>query len=112
MERSQTARTGPESPERQRPSTETNGVSSTAIDYARRALHSGALAGFIGAITAVRARRTLLAGSTDDATRQSLLAVFWIGVAMTQWGLNRSSRQESRAEAIEVTGLEASDADR
>lgn len=111
MKRSQTARTGPESTTRQRHSTETSGVSSTAIAYARSALHSGALAGLLGVITAVRARRTLLAGSTDDATRQSMLAVFWLGVAMTQWGINRSARQESRAEAIDVTDLEAPDAD-
>ncbi|SFS08749.1 hypothetical protein SAMN05216559_3503 [Halomicrobium zhouii] len=107
MKRSQTARTGPESPARQHHSTGTSGVSSTARAYARSALHSGALAGLLGVITAVRARRTLLAGATDDATRQSMLAVFWLGVAMTQWGLNRSARQEARAEAVEVTDLEA-----
>lgn len=69
------------------------------MKYVRSGLHSGAIAGLLGVISLIRARRTLLSGSSDGATRQSLLAVFWIGVAMTQWGVNRSNRQAARGGA-------------
>jgi len=76
MERSQTARHVPDSEERRRPAAGTSGASTTATGYARETLHSGALAGLLGALTLVRARRTLLAGSSDDAVGQGMLAVF------------------------------------
>lgn len=103
MSGSTTSPTGPiseESPERR-----SRGASSRVFRYVRRGLNSGLFAGIAGAITLLRARRALRDESSDSATRQSTLAVFWIGVAMTQWGMNRSSQRDARA-----AGVDASDA--
>lgn len=71
------------------------GASSRAFRYIRAGLNSGLFAGIAGAISLLRVRRALREGSSDSATRQSTLAVFWIGVAMTQWGMNRSSQRDA-----------------
>lgn len=104
MHRSETGQTRSDSLDRRRPATGATGGPSTAVDYVRSGLNSGAIAGVLGVLTIIRARRTLLAGSSDSAIRQAMLAVFWIGVAMTQWGMNRSNRRAARD--IDFAGID------
>lgn len=101
MSGSTTSPTGPRSEEsRERRS---RGTSSRVFRYVRTGLNSGLFAGIAGVITLLRARRALREGSSDSATRQSTLAVFWIGVAMTQWGMNRSSHRDARAAGVDAS---------
>lgn len=74
------------------------------VRYLRSGLSSGLFAGVAGLVTIGRVRRTLREGSEERATKQGMLAVFWIGVAMTQWGVNRSdnrARQEMDQGTVE-----------
>lgn len=66
---------------------------------ARTGLGSGLFAAVAGLVSLVRLRRALRDGSGDGATRNATMAVFWIGVAMTQWGRNRADRR-SDAETV------------
>lgn len=68
---------------------------STAFEYAKRGVASGAFAGVAGVVTLARVRRALRNGSADDAVRQATMAVFWIGVAMTLWWTHRSSTPDA-----------------
>jgi hypothetical protein len=52
-------------------------------------MRSGLFAGVAALVSLGRVRRALREGSSERAIRQATMAVFWLGVAMTQWGLNR-----------------------
>lgn len=86
--------------EKQGRSAGASGLLSSVSRYARTGARSGLVAGIAGLVTVGRVRRALREGSSERAIRQGMMAVFWVGVAMTQWGMNRSSGRTGRPSGV------------